>query len=176
MAGDPSQANLWADADVFVTFDLAAVVPADDATPFAAEWELVGLLDGDAGFTEARNEDESDIFAWGGVLVRTSRRNYKETWTFTALEWNDTTKRLYRPGSTATTWKVPRLEWVKIAFENREGDTVKRAISAYRAQVKVDGDVTRNESDLSKLTFMATIFPSADGDLFTVQESAVVSS
>jgi hypothetical protein len=173
LSGDPSNARLWADADVYVSFDLDAALPATVDDDFGVDWDLVGLLDGDAGFVESRNQDENDIYAWGQILVRTSRRNYKETWTFTALEWNETTERLYRPGSVAgVTWKVPVYERVLVAFETREGDTIHRAISAYQAEILIDGDVTRNEPDLSKLVFKATIFPNADGDLFTIQDTA----
>jgi hypothetical protein len=174
MSGDPSEARLWADADVYVSFNLDAAVPATVDDDFdLGDWELVGLLDGDAGFVESRNQDKTDIYAWGQVLVRTSRRNYKETHTFTALEWNDTTKRLYRPGSTDTVWKVAKKpERVLVAFETREDDTVTRIITAYQAEIEVNGDVTRNETDLSKLPFIATIFPTDDGDLWTVQETA----
>lgn len=176
MSGDPSNARLWADADVYVAFNTNATIPADIDADFGAQWELIGLLDGDAGFVESRSQDETDIFAWGGLLVRTARRNYKETWTFTALEWNEATKRLYRPGSTGSTWSVPKIESVLVAFETREGDVKHRAISHYRAEITVDGDVTRNEPDLAKLTFKATIFPDDSGELFDTQESTVLSS
>ena len=73
MAGDPSNARLWADADVYVSFDTEAANPADVDTPFGGDWDLVGLLDGDDGFTESRDEDVEDLFAWGGILVRTAR-------------------------------------------------------------------------------------------------------
>src|SRR5690606_23745136 len=91
MAGNPQNAALWADADVYVAFlaDVASpTVPADADTAFGVDWDLIGLLDGDAGFVESREKDETDHFAWGGILVKTGRRNYKEQHTFTALEWN----------------------------------------------------------------------------------------
>lgn len=174
MAGDASNARLWADADVYVSFDLDATVPATVATEFSVDWDLVGLLDGDAGFTESRSMDETDHFAWGGILVKTGRRNYKETHSFTAMEWNETTERLYRPGSdTPGTYKVAlQPERVLIAFETREDGIVKRLISTYEVEVVVSGDVNRNESNISSLEFVATIFPNADGELWTVQETA----
>ena len=175
MAGDPANASLWADADVYVG-PLTAPNPADVDTAFGAEWDLVGLLDGDEGFTQSRDEQTGDHFAWGGVLVRTSRRNFKLTVGFTALEDNETTRELIWPGSTSSLLVVPRPERIRIAFETREGDKVKRLIAHYQAEVDVDGDIVDNESDLTAYGLIATIFPDADGNLFDIQETAAASS
>ena len=179
MAGDPSNARLWADADVYVSFDTEAPNPADVDTAFGVDWELVGLLDGDEGFTESRDEDVEDLYAWGGILVRTARKNFKLTRTFTALEDNETTFRLRWPGSTDDTIVVPsgaRVERVRVAFETVDGDTVHRLISTYQAEITVDGDINENESELSSIPFIVTVFPNDDGELFTVQTADVTSS
>lgn len=172
MSGDADNARLWADADVYVAFDLNTAAPADVDTAFGAGWDLVGLLDGDQGFVESRSEDVTDHFAWGGILMKTGRRNFKLTKSFTAFEHNDTTFALRWPGSTAGgDIIVPRPDRILVAFETREGDTIHRLISAYQAEVTLDGDVTENESDPASLSFLATIFPDADGVLFTEQDS-----
>lgn len=169
MAGDSANARLWMDADVYVSFDLDAVVPATVVTAFSAAWNLVGLLNGDDGFPEARSEDVSDHYAWGGILMRTSRKNFKLTKGFTAFEQNAVVNRLMWPGSVGATVKVPRVEPVKIAFETRDGSTIKRLISTGTAEIMVDGDRPENETDISWVKFQATIFPTNAGELFTVQ-------
>src|SRR5690554_1355186 len=116
MGGDPSKAAVWAFADVYVG-SLEAENPASIDTEFGSDWDLVGLLDGDAGFVYARQEEETDHYAWGGVLVRTSRRNFKQTVAFTALEDNPTTRALIWPGSSASQLIVPKPARIKIAFE-----------------------------------------------------------
>lgn len=172
MSGDPTKASLWADADVYVG-PTDAPDPADVDTDFGPEWGLVGLLDGEAGFVHARSEDEGDFFAWGGVLVRTSRRNFKQTVAFTALEDNETTRGLIWPGqSTETALYVPRPEPVKLALEKREGDRVHRLITANHAVIKLNADVTESESDLTKYELLATIYPTGDKQLWVVQDSA----
>jgi hypothetical protein len=176
MAGDPNNARLWADADVYISNNLSATTPANASTAFAAEWSLVGLLDGDAGFVETRDEDVNDHYAWGGILMFTSRANFKLTRTFTAFEHNSVTRALRWPGSPAGTLKVPKPTRVKIAFETRSAKVIRRVIAAYQAEVAVDGDVTESEADPSGIPFLATIYPSASGDLFLEQSSAVVSS
>lgn len=171
MAGNPDNASLWADADVYVGKAITATPPATADDPMGAEWDLVGLLNGEDGFTETRDEEETDLFAWGGILVRTSRRNFKLTKSFTVLEDNATTRALIWPGSTDSRIVVPRPQPVKLAFELREGARVRRLITAKHAIVKVDGDITENETDLASVTLAATIFPAADGTLFDRQFS-----
>lgn len=158
MAGDPSNATVWPDADVYVG-PITAPNPANVDTPFAIQWGLVGLLDGDAGFTQMRKEDVNDRFAWGGILVRTTRRNYTQTIKFHAIENNDTTRSLIWPGSTPGALVVPRPARIKIAFEMREGEAVRRLISAYQAEVEITGDIVDTENDLTRYELTAKIFP-----------------
>ncbi|MFF5451880.1 Ig-like domain-containing protein [Streptomyces sp. NPDC012950] len=176
MAGDPTQANLWTDADVYVSFNLAAALPADVNAPFGPDWQLVGLLDGDEGFSESRDEDTDDKYAWGGLLVKTARNHFKLTKSFTALEDNATVRRLVWPGSTDTLIKVPKPERVLIAFEVREGEKKRRVITALYAECNLDGDRGENETDLESATIAATIFPRSDGVLFHRQATPALES
>lgn len=176
MSGDPTKANLWTDADVYISTNLNAALPADATTPFGADWQLVGLLDGDEGFPESRDEDTDDKFAWGGILVRTSRNHFKLTKSFTCLEDNDTTYSLIWPGSTPTRIKVPKPARVLIAFETREGEKVRRLITSQYAECTLDGDHGENETDLESATIQATIFPTSDGYLFERQNTPVLTS
>lgn len=176
MAGDPLKANLWTDADVYISTNLSATLPANASTPFGVDWDLVGLLDGDDGFPESRDEDTDDKFAWGGILVRTSRNHFKLTKSFTAIEDNDTTFSLLWPGSSASQIKVPRPAKVLVAFETREGDKVRRLITANYAEVSLDGDHGENETDLESMTFVATIYPTGDGVLFDRQTTPTLVS
>lgn len=173
MAGDPANASLFAEADVFIGAT-DAVNPTDIDDDFGVTWDLIGLLDGSAGFVYARSEDTTDLFAWGGIIVRTTRKNFKQTVTFTALEDNDTTRALVWPGSDLDgPFIVPRPIKCKIGLERRDpaGGIVKRLISTFEAEVTLDGDVTENEDSLASLPFIATIFPNGDGELWTPQET-----
>lgn len=162
MAGDPTKANLWTNADVYVA-PLGTANPATVSTPFGVGWGLVGLLDGDDGLPESRDEDVDDKFAWGGILVRTSRKNFKLTKKFSALEDNTTTRSLIWPGSSDTQIVVPRPVPVKVAFEVRDPGTgkVERLITRNYGIVSVDGDRDINETDLTKVSLMAVIYPDA---------------
>lgn len=177
MAGDPTNVSLWTDADVMVG-PLTAPNPATVEDPWPAEWGLVGLLDGDDGMPESRDEDTSDMFAWGGILVRTSRRNFKLTKKFGALEDNPTTRALIWPGSTSSALIIPRPVPVKVGFEVRDGESgrIERLITRRHAIITVDGDIDKNETDLSKVTLAAVIFPDGGGTLFDRQFVPVVQS
>ena len=85
------------------------------------------------------------------------------------LEDNATTRSLIWPGSTDTQIIVPRPARIKLAFETREGDIVKRLITAQYAEVSLDGDVQENETDLTAYSLVATIFPTAEKVLFNRQ-------
>ncbi|MFV0318330.1 MAG: hypothetical protein ACK5O2_15390 [Microthrixaceae bacterium] len=169
MLGDPGNVRIWQDADVFVAFDTAAPTPANESTAFSSAWHMVGLLNGDDGFSSTRESEQTDHYAWGGILVRTARRRHKFGRTFTALETNEVTNRLVYPGSTGSTVSVPVVERVKVAFETRDGDTVRRLISAGEAEIVPAGDINENETDLAAIEFEVTLFPTESGEIWTVQ-------
>lgn len=177
MAGDPNNAELITYADVYVG-PLSAPNPADVDTDFSAAWGLVGLLDGDDGLPEARDVDTSDLYAWGGILVRTSRAHFKLTKSFSALEDNPTTRSLVWPGSTNTEVIVPKPVPVKLAFQIQDEDTgkIERLITRRHAIIDLDGDVSKNETDLTKYTLAAVIYPDANGVLFDRQTAPSLSS
>ena len=168
MAGDPDKASIWGDADVYVA-DVDGATPDNIDTPFGGDWDIVGLLDGDAGFEESRSQDSSDFFAWGGLLVRTSRRNFKLTRKFVALEENAVTLGLVWPDSGQGERRVPKRKRVKLGFETVDGDKVKRVITRRYAEVSEVGTIKDSESELTKLEITVDIYPDADGVLFDVQ-------
>lgn len=178
MSGDTTNARQWANADFWVAASLATANPADANTAFGAGWSLAGLLDGEDGMPETRDEDTTDYWAWGGILVRTGRKNFKLTKKVSVLEDNATTRALIWPGSTNSAIIVPRPVPIKCAFETRDAEAgvIDRLITAGRAIVTVDGDIDVNESDLKKVTLAATIYPDASGTLFVPQRSLTVTS
>lgn len=171
MSGNAENARLWADADVYIGTSIEAANPATVAAEFGSDWGLVGLLNGEDGFVESREEESNDHYAWGGILVRTSRRNFKLTKSFSALEDNAITRGLIWPGSTAGEIIVPRPVPVKVGFETRDGGTVRRLITKRHAVITLDGEITENESDLTQYTLVATIYPDAAGVLFVEQKT-----
>lgn len=166
MSGDTSNAALWADADVFIA-EVGATLPTDVDDPFGVEWDLVGLLDGDVGFEHSGDfQSKDDFYAWGGILVRTSRRNWKQQVKFTALENNDAVIDLFSP----YTVPAPRAPFL-LALETREGDTVHRVITTNHAEVDTRENLKLSESDLQKYGFTCTIYPDSSGDLWTPQDT-----
>lgn len=167
MSGDPANAALWADADVYIA-DIDATLPTDAEDPFGVEWDLVGLLDGDAGFEHSGDfQAKDDFYAWGGLLVRSARRNWKQQVKFTALENNDTVVDLFSP------YVVPDPHFsFLLALETRESDIVHRVITSNYAQVDARDNLKASESDLQKYGFTCTIYPDGSGNLWTPQDTA----
>lgn len=168
MSGDTNNANVWADADVYVSEDLDAAFPVNAATPMGVAWQQVGLLDGSAGFPVTRAWQENDLYAWGGILVATARKNYKETWGFTSLEDNATTHALSNPGSSATAIMVPRPIRLKVCFEKRRGGRTYRRMCRNYAEIQQQ-NFTINEDTLEPKPYIATIYPDSDGYLWDLQ-------
>lgn len=175
MSGDPTKAFLWNEADVLVA-PLGSDFPADVDEEFSEDWTAVGILDGDAGFTESRSEDTGDLFGWGGILLRTTRKNFKLTKSFTALEHNDVTQALQWPGSPeGGPLVVPRPIRQLFAFETRDtaADTVHRLITTHQGEAQLDGDLSENETSIAGKAFIVTVFPNANGELWTPQDTVV---
>jgi hypothetical protein len=172
MAGDVANPRIWSGADVYVA-DVGTTAPTDIATAWAAGWEAVGLLDGDAGMTESREEDQVDHFAWGGVLVRTTRSKHKRTITVTALEDNAVVFGLVQPGSEAETTTgittrtviVPTTDPRAFGLELVDGDITKRRVIP-RGEIVSVGEISLNDSELAAYELTINIYPDAEGVLY----------
>ena len=177
MTNDITKASLWSDADVYYTTNLSAAVPADAATPFSADWHAVGLLDGAVGFeSEGKFNKVTDHYGWGGILIATTRSQYKETKKFSILEDNEWTRALVRPGSAAGEISIPTVPNIKLALETRTGGKVRRVVSRNYAQVEVDGTIKENEDDLTTVGLIATIFPDANKVLWDELDKPTIAS
>lgn len=173
MSGDTSNANAWANADVYIA-DLGTSLPASAEDPFPAGWDFVGILDGEAGFATSRSWDTTDQAGWGIGVFYTSERNYVETVTWTALETNEVTYALAYPGSTDEEIVVPRPEQKLIAFETVDGDKILRQISAGTSKTFAS-ELARAEGAVDKYPFETKIYPTAAGALWVRQASGLAS-
>lgn len=180
MAGDSKYTSLWTGADVYIA-PVGTTAPTTLATAWAAAWKPVGLLDGEEGFTETREEDSSEYHAWGGVLYRRTTGKHKRTFKFVALEDNETTFGLINPGSTRTatggvksaTIKVPTAGTrFAVGFETRDGDKTKRRIVKTAEVVEV-GEIKESESEPTVYEITVVVIPEADGTLYTTLETDV---
>jgi hypothetical protein len=176
MSGNAENTALWANADVYVSWDAAPAMPTDVTTPLGVGWELAGLLDGAEGFTEARESESSEKYAWGGILYKRTSSKHKRTFKFVALEDNDVTFRLVNPGSTRTEAAGLRTSQVKapvagdrfaIVFETREGDVTRRRVVASAEVVEVD-EIKDSEEEPTVYGITVLVFPSgAENVLYT---------
>lgn len=177
MSGDAKNTSLWNGADVFIA-PLSTAAPTDTTTAWAAAWKAVGLLDGEEGFTEGRDQDTSEHYAWGGNLYRRTVSKHKRSFKFVALEDNDVVFDLVNPGSTRTTATGIRTSTIKapvagqqfsIGFELRDNGRVKRRVAAI-AEVSEVGEIKESESDPTVYEITVLVFPEADGTLYTTIE------
>lgn len=182
MAGDASNAALWQNADVYVAAANTSG-PSNVSSAWSNSWSAIGLLDGESGFAEAREEESNEIYAWGGLLVKKTKSKHKRTIKFVALEDNATVFGLINPNSTRTTAsglttstvKVPTIAEFAIGFETKDGTDVKRRIIK-RATVESIGEVVESESGLTVYEITVAIYPETDGTLYTELSGTVSAS
>lgn len=172
--GDNKNVNTWAGADVLIG-GLDAVIPEPGEEFDLADWEFAGTLNGDQGFSGARNSTQTDHFGWGRGIVAQTDKDYKETKTFTSMEsTNEVMMRLAWPGSdldftaVATgvakgTLRVPSKEPFKIAFQTERGTVVQRYISANYAQLEGWPVASQNDSGVEQMEVTSVVYPT-DGD------------
>lgn len=167
MAGSVKNAAVWTEGDVYIGKP-DATIPMGGA-PFGPEWDLVGLLNGEDGFTESIETESSEHYAWGGVLVAVTNSKFKLTRQFTAFEDNETMFDLWYPGHDVTFGaegeyegdvNVPDLSTqFKIAFETRTGGILKRVVSRNYAQLTERGESQESETEIASRQATVTIFP-----------------
>lgn len=179
MTGDPNNVHIWAEADVWALKpgDIPAGKTIEDMLPDSPEadwppaWNAAGLLNGDAGFEEAAEWDETEHPAWGYGVIKVGYKDFKMTRTFTTLEENPTVAYLRSRNDTATHVKVSKPADVYLGFETRDGEgAVKRRITCMPASVKYSGR-NENESDLPQIEFESKIFPNSQRELFFKQDT-----
>lgn len=178
MAGNTKETAIWEGADVYVDFDGTSTDPSDLTTAWGTGWELAGLLDGEAGFVQGREEETGEHYAWGGILHKRTRSKHKRTLKFAALEDNDTIFKLVNPGSERTTAldvrtstiKVPKGVTFKLGMEVRAGDRVKRRV-AQTCEMQEIGEIKEAENEPTIYEITVVVFPESDGTLFTELET-----
>lgn len=171
MAGNVDNPRIWEGAD-FYTAPVGTALP-DFGSPLAdSDWDGVGLLSED-GSTESREDDTQDHYAWGGILVRSTKSRHKRQIVVTMLEDNLTVFGILNPGSeTATedgvnhrTVRVPRSDPRAFLMELRDGDITRRR-HIPRGEVESVGEVTLSDSAMTAFEVTITVYPSADGVLY----------
>lgn len=182
--GDVSNVPIWPEADVYIDLNMAGTMPADVSTEWGTEWSPVGLLNGEEGTTETREQETTNHFAWGGILIRRIRSQHQRTFAFVALEDNETVFQLVNPGSPApeTDTKsglitrevmVPKPQKFNFGMEFRDpgsGKIKRRFTDSSSAELSTVGERTENETGVGSYTITVILYPNADGDLYTELE------
>lgn len=173
MAGDTNNPRIWVNADVYVAA-VGSTAPTDATTALDSAFDAVGLL-GEDGMTESREQEETDHYAHGGILVRTTRSKHKRTFTIIALEDNTVVYDLVNPGSTATDDGTTTTRVVKVpnspnpkawVLQLVDGDHTKRRYIP-NAEVTAVGDYQIADNAIAAYELTVTVYPSSAGVLYT---------
>lgn len=189
MSGNPTNTAVWGGADVLVG-SLTATTPTgsaaftiNDGTTVTDQWDYVGLLDGGQGFESGIEVESTDHEAWGYGVVATTYKGQKTTVTFTALEENsvvmslvyDTDAMTFDDAAGTYSGDLAQRDHttrVKLAFVVTSGDTERRLITKNYATVVPTNAGSESEESLQSKSFTATIFPDANGVLWTTYKGA----
>lgn len=178
MAGNADNTSLWTGADVY-TAPKGTDGPTTLTGAWPSAWKALGLLDGGEGFVETRDQTVNKHYAWGGILFKKSVSDQSRTFKFTALEDNDNVFLLANPGSTSTSASgvrtrvhvTPKTGYrFALGLETRDGARVKRRI-LLDCEVEEIDDITESEEDPTTYAFTVTVYPGADGVLYTTIET-----
>lgn len=172
MAGNVANPRIWEKADFYVAPTGTELPDYDVPLTDNADWAALGLLSED-GSSETRSDDTADHYAWGGILVRSTKSRHKRQLTVTALEDNLTVFGLVNPGSTAETadgvnvrtYRVPQADPRSFLMEVTDGGIRKRRYIP-RGEVESVGDTAFSDSALTAYELTITIYPDADGVLY----------
>ena len=170
---NPDAVQIYSDAAVYVGKTLTPTNPATIDAEFDATWDNLGILSGDDGVKNPREWDTTEHFGWGIGRYRKGHKNYKESRAITCLESNPTTRRIARPGSTATQIVIPRPGKFMLAFEfMNDMGYLEREFTARPAECWIP-NLDRNESDPTKHEITADIFATGAGLLYIRQYTPV---
>lgn len=171
MSGDTNNPRVWINADVRVA-PLGSTAPTDIATAWDAAWDALGLLSED-GMTEQRSDTLTDMYAYGGILVRTTRSKHKRILKVIALEDNPTVFAIVNPGSTVATVggvttrtvKVPGTNRKAFGLEVKDGDITKRLVIP-AGEVTAIADSKIHDAEMTMKELDITVYPDSGGVLY----------
>lgn len=173
MSGDIENPRIWVNAAVRVA-PIDTPGPTDLASAWHAYFETLGLLSED-GITEGREQEVTDHYAHGGILVRTTKSKHKRTFEVMCLEDNAVTFDLANPGSVVGTTGLITTRTVQIpnqpdprtfGLELEDGDITSRIIIE-RGEVTEVGERVLVDNAIAMVPLTITVYPNADGELYT---------
>ena len=170
--GDTSNPRIWEGATIYVA-PVGTARPTDVTTAWSGTWKDVGVLHDETGMIESSSETTNDYYAWGGILVRTTRSKEKRTIKFAMLEDTAVVFGLVNPGSvtwtsggtTVRTVKVRNTDKRAFGIETTDGSTVRRRVIPSGEVIEV-ADISHGEDKMTMYEVTVSVYPDAHGVLW----------
>jgi hypothetical protein len=168
----PDQAEVWLILKSDVT-DIAALIPESvDVDLAELGWEHSGLVDDKKGIPLDPSIEVKEYDAFAHPVFRTKLRKGKLNTGFTALEFNDVTRKIVLPGSAAN--KIGRPKDVQIyvlyRFVDEDRTTMWVQLRPAAAELKAHGGIIDGELSWAEITVHHTA--DAAGDIFQIVNDA----
>ena len=162
---DVNNARIWTGAEVWVA-DYGSTAPTDLTTALDAAFKELGLLTQDDGISSEHSETETEHYAYGNTLVRTSKTKAKDQFKMVAMEDTDLVFHLANPGSesataTGVTTRIRRPRNYGLAIKAVVLELVDGTVAARRyfprVQFAQTGGGTLTDNAITGREFTATI-------------------
>lgn len=164
----PDQAEVWVVLASTVT-DIADLIPVSVTDDLAAlGWEFTGLVDDQKGIPLDPTIEVKEYDAFGHPKFRVKLKKGKLTTGFTALETNETTKKIVLPGSASNKIGAPKdvQIFVLYKFVDEDRTTVWVSLTKAPVELKAHGGIIDGELSFAELTVHHTT--DASNDIFEV--------
>lgn len=160
MPGDKRNVRRFNQIDVHIDPTGEATLPANFSADLPTEFVRAGLIDPE-GFTTAREEENTDISAYGvDGLVDSIEKFNGESWAVSFLEDNEIVNELLYPGQTGTSIPVPVAKQVVTCFTltNTSTGYSERWFTPGGSKWRVNGDRTTPDSDIRRTPLICQVF------------------
>ena len=168
---DVDNARIWTTAEVWIA-DYGSTAPTTIAGALDAAFTDAGIITQDDGIARSYSNSETQHFAYGDLLIRTSYQKSVDAFTFVTLENTDLLFHLANPGSessttTGVTTRIARsynygLAVKAVVLELSDGDIESR-LYLPRVQFKQTGGGTLSDNAIEGREFTGTILASTIG-------------
>jgi hypothetical protein len=171
----PDKAEVWLAIDDDVT-DIAGMIPnAPDADLAILGWEFSGLIDDKKGIPLDPDIEVKEYDAFGHPIFRVKARKGKLKSGFTALEYNDVTRKIVLPGSASNKIGIPKNVQIYVLYRFLDEDTaagsrVWVALRPALAELKKHGGIIEGELAFADIVVHHTA--DTNGDVFQVVDAS----
>lgn len=167
----PDRAEVWLALKTDVSSISSYIPTSADADLDALGWKLCGLIDDKKGISLDPAGDVKEYDAFGRPAFRMKLKKGKLTTAFTALEYNDVTRKVILPGSSSNKVGIPKNVQIYVLYRFYDDDVsggtrIWVSLRPALAELKNHGGIIDGELQFAEIAVHHT--SDANNDVFQV--------